>query len=92
MAPVHWFVLPLLRAIAELAFRAFASLFSETRWVEARSGAARKEAITYKTSREHAVIVANALVDELARGRRQVSLPDAELVSFGHHLASKGRR
>jgi hypothetical protein len=86
MAPVHWFVFPLIRLIGELAFRSCRSLLSSARWLEAIPISGDGAKMMYRTSRDYAANVAEQLAQELSAGRESPQLEGAEPVWQGRSV------
>jgi hypothetical protein len=82
LAPLFWFVLPLLRLLAELPVAVARSFFSSTRWVEARCRAPGQVSIVWRTSRRHASLVADQLAERLQKGYDDLVFQGAKLVSM----------
>jgi hypothetical protein len=81
VAPLMWFVFPLLRAIALLPL-SLARGLSSTRWVEAVCRDPGEIKITWRTRREVAERVANEVATRLSRGYEELTPPEAEFVEM----------
>ena len=68
VAPVLWFVVPLLRLLAELPLAIGRSFFSSTRWVEAQCQTPGEVRTVWRTSRRRAEKLADELVERLGKG------------------------
>jgi hypothetical protein len=68
MAPLHWFILPLARAIALLPFALLRPLLSSTRWVEAVCADQSELKITWRTTHADSRRVAAEIAGRLKEG------------------------
>jgi hypothetical protein len=81
-AIVVWFVVPLLRALVELPIAFVSGLFSERRWIEARSDDLVAITILWSADRVDAEQAADEITTRLARGYDDLTPPRAELVEM----------
>jgi hypothetical protein len=81
LAPLMWFVLPLLHTIALLPL-ALARGLSSTRWVEAVCRDPGEIKMTWRANREAAERVANEVATRLSRGYEDLTPPEAEFVEM----------
>jgi hypothetical protein len=82
LAPLFWFVLPLVRAIVLVPLALIRSLFSSTRWIEAVCRDPAEIRIIWRTDRTTAPRVAQDVASRLTRGYEDLTPPAAELVSM----------
>jgi hypothetical protein len=82
LAPLFWFVLPLIRAIVLLPVAAVRSVFSSTRWIEAVCRNPAEIKILWKTQKATATSVADEITSRLTRGYENLTAPEAEFVSM----------
>jgi hypothetical protein len=68
LAPLFWFILPLVRAIALLPFAFLRPFFSTTRWVEAVCLGPPHLEIVWRTTRADSQRVAAEIADRLKDG------------------------
>jgi hypothetical protein len=79
LAPLLWFVLPLVRALVELPFSLARPLVSSARWVEAECRWPAEIRIVWRTSRPRAASVADHVAARLADGYDDLTPEGAEL-------------
>jgi hypothetical protein len=82
LAPLFWFVFPLIRAAALLPIAVGRSIFSSTRWVEALCLDPAEIRIVWRTRRAAAEQVADEIARRLSRGYENLTPPDATFVSM----------
>jgi hypothetical protein len=82
VAPVLWFVVPVLRMLAELPLATGRSFLTSTRWVEARCQTPGQVRIVWRTSRRRAEALAVKLVEQLGRGYENMTFEGATLISM----------
>jgi len=81
LAPLYWFVFPLVRIVVLLPLAFASSAFSSTRWVVAQSRWPSATSIEWQTTRERAPAAAEEIADALARGREGIVPAGTKLVS-----------
>lgn len=77
---IFWFLVPLAIAVVEFPSAVARSLFSDTRWVEARCADPSELTILWRTVRARADEVADHVARRLPLGYEELTPPDAELV------------
>jgi hypothetical protein len=82
LAPLFWFIFPLIRAIVLFPIAIVRSLFSSTRWVEAVCRDPAEIRIVWKTKRAGANQIAAEIASRLRRGYEDLTPPEAEFVSM----------
>jgi hypothetical protein len=82
VAPIFWFVVPLLSAIVELPIALVRPLFSRVRWVEAECRWPSEIRIVWRTSRAQAEATADHVAARLPHGYGGLTPVGAELVSM----------
>jgi hypothetical protein len=82
LAPLLWFVLPLLRMLAELPVAVARSFFSSTRWVEARCRTPGEIRIVWRTSRLRAEELADEIAQRLGEGYGDLTFAGAKRVEM----------
>jgi hypothetical protein len=82
LAPLFWFIFPLLRAIVLLPIAAARAVFSPTRWIEAVCRDPGEIKMLWRTHKQAAARVADEIGQRLTRGYEDLTPPEAELVSM----------
>lgn len=82
LAPLFWFIFPLIRAIVSLPLALVRSVLSSTRWIEAVCQEPAEIRIVWRTQRHVATEAAQEIARRLSRGYENLTPPDAELVSM----------
>jgi hypothetical protein len=82
LAPLLWFVFPLIRALVLLPIAVVRSVFSSTRWIEAVCRDPGEIKILWRTHRESAAQVADEITRRLGQGYENLTPPEAEFVSM----------
>ncbi len=82
LAPVFWFIIPLLRVLAALPLALARSVFSSTRWVEAECRWPSEIRIRWETTRDRAHEIAREIAGRLPSGYSDLTPAGATLVSM----------
>jgi hypothetical protein len=82
LAPLLWFVFPLIRAVVLLPIAVVRSVFSSTRWIEAVCRDPGEIKILWRSHRASATQVADEITRRLTHGYENLTPPEAEFVSM----------